>query len=381
MADKNYYDILGVDKSASKEEIKKAYKKMAKKYHPDISKEANAEAKFKEVNEAAGILLDDQKKSNYDNYGTADGPQGFGGFGGGGSSGFNPQDFGINIDDIFEQFGFGGGSGFSGFGGGSRRQKQRDTRVYSEVELTLDDVYFGVKKNIKVSVDVKCSTCNGQGAENPNDVEICSTCDGQGVVSEVQRSFLGNIRTQRTCPKCSGKGKTVKNPCNTCNGKGYENKRETIEVNIPKGIENGVTLRVSGKGNFNPDNNSYGDLYLKIYVNEDKDYDVDGNDLYRNLEINFIQATLGDEVEFKHFDKTLSLKIPAGTQSKTTFRLRGKGAPNVRSKRKGDQHVIVTVVTPSNLSKKQIKLFEQLEETDLTDNSSIWKKFKNAFKL
>lgn len=357
---KDYYDILGVTKEASKDEIKKAYKKMAKKYHPDISKEANAETKFKEVNEAAGVLLDDQKKQQYDTYGSADGPTGGSGFEGFGGRGFNPGDFGVNLDDIFEQFGFGGG----GFGGSSRgRKKKRDTRVYSDVELILDDVYFGIKKDIKVTRDVKCDTCSGKGAVKPSDVETCSTCGGSGVVSEMQRSILGHIRTQRTCPDCKGSGKRIKNPCPDCSGRGYVSKKETIEIKIPKGVENDITLRVGGKGSYDSETDTYGDLYLRVYVKKHKEFAVEGSDLKMNLKINFIQAILGDEIEFEHFGKTLSLKIPEGTQPETMLRLRGKGLPEFNYDDYGDLYVKIIVEIPTKISKEQKKILHDYAKT------------------
>ncbi|MDA3855769.1 MAG: molecular chaperone DnaJ [Candidatus Woesearchaeota archaeon] len=369
---KNYYDILGIEKGASKEDIKKAYKKLAKKYHPDISKEANAETKFKEINEAAGVLLDDQKKQQYDTYGSTDGPQGFSGFGGGGG-GFNPGDFGINLDDIFEQFGFGG------FGGGSRRQSQKkDTRIYSEVELTLEDVYFGVKKEIKITHDVECSNCLGKGAEKSSDVETCPTCDGRGVVIETQRSILGHIRTQRTCYDCSGKGKRIKNACSKCSGSGTESKHDIIEVAIPKGIESGVTLRVSGKGNYDSQTSTYGDLYLKIYVKKDKQFEVEGPDLYMTLDINFIQAILGDEVEFKHFKKTLSLKIPSGAQPGTILRLKEKGIPHFNYGGFGDLYVKINVDIPTKSTSEQKKILGEYAKT--LKDKSILNRMKGLFK-
>jgi molecular chaperone DnaJ len=361
---KDYYDILGVDRGASKEEIKKAYKKLAKKYHPDISKEADAETKFKEINEAAGVLLDDQKKQQYDTYGSADGSQGFGGFGGGG---FNPGDFGINLDDIFEQFGFSGG-GFGGFGGSSRGRQRKDTRVYSEIEIDLEDVYFGVKKEIKITRDVKCDVCSGRGAKRSSDIGICTVCDGSGVVIETQRSILGHIRTQRVCPECGGNGKSIKNPCSKCSGKGSVSKKETIEIKVPKGVENGVTLRVSGKGNYDKDNDSYGDLYLKIYVKKHKQFEVDESDLHMSLNINFISAILGDEVEFKHFNKTLSLKIPQGTQPGTVLRLRGKGLPYFNYDGFGDLYVKINIEIPKKTSKEQKKILMDYAKT-LKDKS------------
>lgn len=369
---KDYYNILGVEKGASKEDIKKAYKKLARKYHPDVSKEADAETKFKEVNEAAGILLDDQKKQQYDTYGSADGPQGFGGGGGGG---FNPGDFGMNMDDIFEQFGFGG------FGGGSRRSQQRqqkDTRVYSEAYISLEDVYFGVEKEISTPRDEKCDTCHGNGSEKPEDVTTCSTCGGSGMVIETQRSILGSIRTQRPCSTCHGSGKQIKNPCSTCRGEGTTSKRETVTIKIPKGVESGVTLRVQGKGSFDSQTKSYGDLYLKIYVEQDKNYDVDGSDLYKTIEINFIQAILGDEIEFKHFDKTLNVKIPEGTQSGSILRLKEKGLPYFNYNSKGDLYIKINVNIPKKTTQKQKEILHEYAKT-LKDKGFL-DRIKSLFK-
>ncbi len=363
MAGKDYYKILEVEKNASKEDIKKAYKKLARKYHPDVSKEENAEQKFKEINEAAGVLLDDEKRKRYDTYGSADGPQGFGGFSGGG---FNPEDFGINLDDIFEQFGFGGGFG-SGFGGfGSRRSsrpQRKDTSVYSEIEIDLEDVYFGVEKDIKISKEEMCSSCKGKGAKNSSDVETCSTCQGSGVVIETQRSILGSIRTQRTCPKCSGTGEQIKNPCEKCEGTGSITKKETVNIKIPRGIESGVTLRVAGKGSYDKETDSNGDLYLKIYVRKHSKFEVDGSDLYMNLDINFVQAILGDEVEFEHFNKTLSLKIPTGTQPGTILRLKDKGLPHFNYSGNGDLYVKVNVEIPTKTTKEQKKILHDYAKT------------------
>jgi molecular chaperone DnaJ len=373
MADKNYYETLGVSKSASKDEIKKAYKKLAMKYHPDRSKEAGAEAKFKEVNEAKDILTDDAKRSNYDNYGSADGPQGFGG-GGGQSSGFGG---GFNMDDIFSQFGFGGDSGFGGFGGGSRRQ-QKDTRVYTEIEINLEDVFFGVERDIKIQRDDKCSTCNGKGAENPSDISTCGNCNGSGMVLETKQTILGMVRTQAPCPSCQGQGQTVKNPCSKCNGNGCSRNSETVSIKIPKGIESGVTLRVTGKGDYDKDNHSFGDLYLKIYVKDQNDYEIDGADLYKTVPVNFVSAILGDEVEFKHFDKTLSLKIPEGTQPGTILRLKGKGLPHFNYSSSGNLYVKINVEIPTKTSSKQKEILLDFAKT--TEDKSFIKRMKGLFK-
>ena len=370
---KDYYTILGVDKNSSKEDIKKAYKKMARKYHPDISKEENAEAKFKEINEAAEVLLDDQKKQRYDTYGSADGPSGFGG-GGYSSGGFNPGDFGINIDDIFEQFGFGG----SGFSSRSSYSNKKDTRVSTQVEVDLDDVYFGCEKDIRITREDKCDVCHGKGAENPNDIQTCSTCHGSGVVTEIQRSILGAIRTQRPCPACHGRGNSIKNPCSACHGEGTKRKTDTISIKIPKGVESGVTLRVSNKGSYDRDSQSFGDLYVRVYVKENKTYDVDGSDLYMKLEINFIQAILGDEVEFKHFGKILSLKIPEGTQGNTVLRLKGKGLPYFNSSNHGDLYVKVVVDIPKKTTQKQKDILMEYAKT--FKDKSFLDRLKGIFK-
>ncbi len=369
---KDYYKILGVEKGASKEDIKKAYKKLAKQYHPDISKEADAETKFKEINEAAGILLDDEKKQRYDTYGSADGPQGFGG---GSSQGFDPRDFGINIDDIFEQFGFGG------FGGGSTRgrsqRQKRDTSLYSEVEITLDDVYFGVEKEIKINREVKCEDCSGKGAKNSSDISTCSQCNGQGYVLETKRSFLGMIKSQSICPTCNGSGEEIKKPCSSCNGLGSQNEKDNIKIKIPKGVDSGVTLRVSGKGNYSREDKSYGDLYVKVYVQKSRDYDVDGADLYKTLDINFVQATLGDSVDFKHFDKTLSVKIPEGTQPSTILRLKGKGLPQLNYEGNGDLYIKINVEIPTKTTKEQKNILHDYAKT--LKDKSLLERMKKLF--
>ncbi len=369
---KNYYEILGIEKGASKEDIKKAYKKLAKKYHPDISKEADAEQKFKDINEAAEVLLDDEKRQRYDTYGTAEGPQGFGGFS---SGGFDPSEFGINIDDIFEQFGFGG---FGGRNNSSNSRRRKDTSIYEEIEISLEDVYFGVEKEIKVSRMDKCDNCNGLGTKNPNNIKTCSKCNGSGVIVEIQRSILGAIRTQRTCPVCAGKGNIISDPCPTCNGLGTKRINSKIKVKIPKGIENGMTLRVQGKGDYNPENKTYGDLFLKVFVKEDKEFDVDGADLYKTININFIQAILGDEIEIKYFNKTLSVKIPSGTQPNSILRLKNKGLPYFNYNGSGNLYIKVNVEIPKSVTQKQKEILMEYAKT-LKDKGFI-DRLKELFK-
>lgn len=372
---KDYYEILGVSKEASKEEIKKAYKKLARKYHPDVSKEEGTEQKFKDINEAAGVLLDEGKRKQYDTFGSADGPQGMGG--GFGSGGFDPRDFGINLDDIFEQFGF-GGFGSGGFGGFSQGQRSgKDTRVYQEISISLDDVYFGSQKDITISRDEMCEVCDGKGTKNPNDLKTCETCNGQGMVIETQRSILGAIRTQRPCPTCKGTGNRISNPCSSCNGEGTKKKKETITLKIPKGIEDGVTLRVTGKGSYNPDSKTYGDLYVGIRVKNNKDYEVEGSNLYKSVEINFIQAILGDEFELDHFDKTLKVKIPQGTQSGTVLRLKNKGLPDFNYSSHGDLYLKVSVQIPTKVTTKQKEIL--LEYAKTLKDKSFLSRLKNMF--
>ena len=352
---KNYYDILGVDKKASKEEIKRAYKKLARKYHPDISKESDAEVRFKEINEATGVLLDDAKREQYDMYGTTEqASQGFG------SGGFNPRDFGINLDDIFEQFGFGG---FGGFGRSSRRSYRQETNVQVSVELKLEEVHTGCKKTLHISREEKCPECDGLGSKNPNDVVECSQCRGLGVVTEEHRSFIGTFRTQRTCRKCDGEGKEILHKCHECEGQGRVSKKESVEITIPKGIESGVTLKVSGKGSFSSETQSYGDLYVKVFVKKDSKFEVDGADLHMRQKINFVQAILGDEIELDVFSKILSLKVPHGTQQGTTLRLKGRGLPFFNQESYGDLYVLILVELPTRTTKKQKELLLEYAKT------------------
>lgn len=365
---KDYYEVLGVEKGASKEDIKKAYKKLARKYHPDVSEDKDADKKFKEIGEAAEVLLDDEKKQRYDTYGSADGPQGFGGgsgFGGFGGGGFDPRDFGINIDDIFEGFGFGGFSG----GSSQRRTRQKDTRESSEVRASLDDVYFGNKVDVSYSRDVECDKCSGSGGEG---VETCSTCGGQGVVIEVQRTMLGAMRTQKVCPDCGGSGKSIKNKCSKCSGRGTNRERTTQTITIPKGVEHGMTLRVSGKGSYDPNSKSYGDLYVRILYKDTKGFEIDGANLYMQQSVNFIQAILGDEIEFKHFNKTLTMKVPAGTQSETMLRLKGKGLPVMgRDGQFGDLYVKIKVEIPQKVTSKQKEMLLEYAKTMKEDKGFI----------
>ena len=366
MSKRDYYDVLGVDKGSDDAQIKKAYRTLAKKYHPDVSTEENAEAKFKEVQEAYEVLSDGQKRSKYDTFGhQANNGQGFSG----------GQGFDFDINDIFSSF-FGGGQQ----GGRNANRPRKGQDIQKRMNVSFDEAIFGAKRKIRVTSHEECHTCHGSGAHSKDDVKTCSRCKGQGSVIVEQQSLFGRTRTQTTCPTCNGKGKEVTRKCNTCNGEGIESHNKEIEVSVPKGIDTGQQIRLEGYGNKGFNGGPAGDLYILFDVKQSALYERHGDDLVIEMPITFVQAAMGDSIKVPTPYGDVKLKVPSGTQSKTTFRLRGKGAPNVRTKRNGDQHVVINVVTPSKLSKSQIKLFEQLKKTDLTKDSSIFAKFKNAIK-
>lgn len=363
MSDKrDYYDVLGVEKNADDAAIKKAYRTLAKKYHPDVSTEDNAEAKFKEVQEAYEVLSDSQKRSQYDRFGhQANNGAGFGGangFGGG---------FDFDINDIFSSF-FGGGQAQRT----NQRRKGQDTQ--RRMNISFEEAVFGAKKKIRVTVHEECHTCHGTGAHSKNDVKTCTQCNGRGTVVVEQQSLFGRTRTQTTCPKCQGTGKEITKKCATCNGEGIETHDKEVEVSIPAGIDTGQQIRLEGYGNKGYNGGPSGDLYILFNVKPHEFYERHGDDIVVEAPLTFTQAALGDTIKVPTPHGDVKLKIPAGTQNGTTFRLRSKGIPNVRTKRQGDQHVVINVITPKNLTKQQSKLFEQLGKTDLTDDSAF-KKF------
>lgn len=367
MDKRDYYDVLGIKKDAADADIKGAYRKLAKKYHPDVSTEENAEAKFKEVQEAYEVLSDSTKRGQYDRFGhQANNGQGFN------TSGFGGFDFDIN--DIFSNF----------FGGGGQSRNSNRPRKGSDLQkrmnVSFEEAIFGAKKKIKVTAHEECTTCHGTGAHSKKDVKTCSQCHGKGTVIVEQQSLFGRTRSQATCPSCGGSGKEITKKCNTCHGEKVISHNKEIEITVPEGIDTGQQIRLEGYGSKGNNGGPSGDLYLLFEVKKDPLYERHGDDLVIEVPITFVQAAIGDSIKVPTPYGDVKLKVPAGTQSKTTFRLRGKGAPNVRSKRKGDEHVIIDVVTPNKLSKQQVKLFEQLGKTDLTEDSSIWKRFKSARK-
>ncbi|MFO8016714.1 MAG: molecular chaperone DnaJ [Candidatus Woesearchaeota archaeon] len=374
---KDYYEILGVSRDASKEDIKKAYKKLAKKYHPDINKDdPDAEKKFKEINEAAAVLGDDQKRQQYDQHGTAD----FSGFQGGGG-GFDFSDFmrdtegfGFDFESIFESF-FGGGGMFGG--GRGRRGPRRGSDLVYDMEITLEEAAFGAEKEIKVPKMSRCEKCGGKGAANDSDIVTCDECGGRGAVRHTKRTPFGMFATTGPCRKCSGEGSIVKDPCPECGGSGLVEKSENIKVEIPAGVADGMRLRVAGGGEAGPKGGPSGDLFVGVHVKPHKTFRRKGDDIEMDLPISFAQACLGDEVEVPTLDSKATMKIPAGTQTNTVFKLRGKGIPNLRGYGKGDEKVKVIVEVPKKLSKRQKELLKEFEKE--RDSKGFFSRIKDSF--
>ena len=360
---KDYYKLLNIDKSASQDEVKRAFRKLAHQYHPD--KQTGDEAKFKEINEAYQVLGNAEKRQQYDQFGSTFDQQG--GFGGG----MNWQDFmsqarggggggfgGVNFDfgdlgDVFgDMFGFGGGR--------SRRSKGDDIQI--DFQLEFKEAVFGVKKNIELYKTITCDRCNGNLAEPGTKINTCSTCNGQGRVTRIQKTMLGNFQSSSACPDCQGQGKRAETPCSKCSGQGVVKEKQNIDINVPAGIEHGATLRMTGQGNAAPYGGSAGDLYVVIHVLSSREFERQGIDIYKTLQISIVQASLGYEEDVKTLDGEVKLKVPAGTQPGTKFRLKGKGVPRLNSSGQGDMYVVVEVKVPKKLSRKQKKLLEDFDE-------------------
>jgi molecular chaperone DnaJ len=362
MAKRDYYEVLGVEKSASDAEIKKAYRKMALKYHPDKNPDdKEAESKFKEAAEAYEVLSNPDKKAKYDRFGHA----GMGGAAGGG--GFNGG--GMNMDDIFSQFGdifgggFGGFGGFSGQGGGGRRRANRGSNIRVKVSLSLKDIVNGVEKKIKVKKYVKCNSCSGSGAEGGSGFDTCDTCRGTGQVTRVTNTFLGQMQTASACPKCGGEGKIITNKCNTCHGDGIVKDEEAIELKIPAGVEGGMQLSVTGKGNMGARNGVPGDLIVLVEEEVHPELKRDGNNILYDLYVSFADAILGTEVVVPTVNGKAKIKIDSGTQGGKVLRLRNKGIPDINGYRVGDQLVNINVWTPQKLNKEEKSLVEKLKKS------------------
>ncbi|MFP4060671.1 MAG: molecular chaperone DnaJ [Bacteroidales bacterium] len=358
MAKRDYYEVLGVSKSASTEEIKKAYRQQALKYHPDRNPgDTGAEEKFKEAAEAYEVLRDDNKRNRYDQFGHAGVGGAGGGFGGGG----------MTMEDIFEHFGdiFGGGfGGFGGFGGsrgGRRVSKGSNLRV--KVKLNLEEVANGAEKKLRVNKYVACKTCGGNGEEGGSAHSACSTCHGSGQVTRVSNTFLGQMQTTTTCPTCGGDGKVITNKCHVCHGEGIIREDEVIKINIPAGVGEGMQMTVSGKGNAARRGGINGDLYVIIEEEKHPELHRDGNDLFYNLFISIPEACLGTTVEIPTIESKVKIKIDEGTQPGKILRLKGKGIPDVNGYGKGDLLVNVNIWIPKTLSKDEKKLMEKFIES------------------
>ena len=383
MANKrDYYDVLGVSRDASDAEIKKAYRKLSKKYHPDINKESGAEAKFKEVTEAYEVLSDSQKRAAYDQYGHAANDPNFGGGFGGGFGGFGSAGAGGfgGFDDIFEQF-------FGGAGSSQRRARPNAPRRGNDLQyrmtLTFEEAIFGKEETIQYHRDEACHTCHGSGAKAGSEPTTCSRCHGSGVIQVEQNTPFGRIMTQQTCNVCGGTGKEIKEKCETCHGSGIESQQHSVKVTVPAGVDDGQQIRLSGQGEAGENGGPYGDLYIIFQVKPSEQFERNGTEIYFELPITFAQAALGDEVVVPTVHGNVKLKIPAGTQTHTEFRLRGKGVPSLNGHRTGDQHVIVKVVTPTKLSGQEKELYEQIAKVtkqDLkSDDGNFFKKVKDMF--
>lgn len=376
MAKRDYYEVLGISKTANEAEIKRAYRKLAKQYHPDVSKEENANEKFKEVQEAYDVLSDSNKRSAYDQFGHA-GTEGFGGQGGFNAGGFE------DLGDIFESM-FGGafgGGGFGGFGGGRANPNapQRGNDLKKSITITFEEAAFGATKEITVNREEECTKCAGSGARSKDDVKTCSRCSGSGRVVEIQNTILGRVQTQTTCPDCRGAGKEITHKCDACHGHGTVNKTKTIEVKIPAGIDDGQQIRLTGQGEAGRNNGPSGDLYVAFRVSPHHFFVRDGYDLRCEIPITFTQATLGDEIEVPTLDGKVALKVPEGTQPGTEFRVRNKGIKHINREAKGDIYIKIKLVVPKKVNNRQRELLQEFDTLE-DKNDSIWNKLKKAFK-
>ena len=362
MADKrDYYEVLGLQKGASDDEIKKAYRRLAKTCHPDLHpNDAECEAKFKELGEAYDILSDADKRAKYDQFGHAAFDSAYGAGSAGFDGGFGG--FGDIFSDIFGGGGFGGfGDIFGGGGQANRNAPRRGENMRVNVSISFEEAAFGCTKEVYVARTETCDSCGGTGAKSGSSVETCTNCGGSGTVRQQQRTPLGVFSTTAACPRCGGKGKIIKEPCDNCRGSGNIRRQRKISVNIPAGIDDGQTVSLRGQGHAGTNGGPAGDLLITVSVADHPDFERDGSSVLYTMPISFAQAALGSEVEVPTLDGKVKYTIPEGTQSGTTFRLRGKGIPYLRGGGRGDQYVTVRIDTPKNLSKEQKELLRQFE--------------------
>jgi len=353
MASRDYYETLGVGRSATPEELKAAFRNLARKYHPDINKEPDAEDKFKEMNEAYAVLSDPEKRAAYDRYG-AEGLRGMGGM---------PDFTTVDFSDLFEEL-----FGFGGFGSGSGRSRRRNAPrrgadLSYAIQLSFEEAVFGVDKEIEITRDEICTTCRGSGAEPGTTPTRCATCGGRGEVRQVRQTFLGSMVQVTTCPTCNGSGEVVSSPCHTCRGRGQERKTVRKVVSIPAGVDNGTQIRLAGEGQPGENGGPNGNLFMELSVKPHQFFHRREDKIMLNLSINISQAALGAEVEVPTLDGKSKLTIPSGTQPGKVITLKGKGVPHLRGSGRGDQLVMIEVEVPTRLTSEQRALFEELAHT------------------
>lgn len=376
MDKKDYYEVLGVSKTATDEEIKRAFRKLAKQYHPDINKEAGAEEKFKEIGEAYSVLSDPTKRRQYDQFGHAAFQNGGGNAGGAGFQGFNMGD--IDLDDILSDLFGGGFSGFGNFGRGrssqNRASKGQDIRVV--LNLTFEEAIFGCEKDVKLNLTSECSSCHGKGGFNE---KKCHTCGGAGKVLEQAQTIFGYMQTQKTCPDCRGTGKSFETVCDVCHGKGIVDKTKTLTITIPEGVDEGYQLRLAGKGNAGVNGGPAGDVFLEFKIKEHPLFERDGADIYLEVPITIADAALGCKKEIPTIYGNIILDIKAGIQNYTKLKIKGKGIKLPNSITKGNMYAVINIITPTKLDRKQKSLLQDLAKTDLED-SVEFKNFKKYLK-
>lgn len=373
MEKRDYYEVLGLEKSASADEIKRAYRKLARQYHPDVNKDdPKAEEKFKEVKDAYEVLSDSDKRARYDQFGHNDPTQGMGGGFGGGFDG-NFGDFG-GFGDIFDMF-FGGG--------GARRGPQRGSDLEYELSVEFTEAAFGIEEEIEIPRTETCTTCHGEGAKPGTKVEKCSVCNGTGEQQTVANTPFGRMVNRKVCSACRGRGVHISHPCPDCHGMGRRRVRRKVKVRVPAGVDTGTRLRIPGAGESSPNGGQPGDLHIVIRVRPHDTFEREGTNVYLDYPLTFVQAALGDEIEVPTLDGKVKLRIPEGTQTGTSFRLKGQGVVRLGTQQRGDQHVRVHVMTPTNLTEKQKDLFRELGKELGVETSeqakTLFERMKSAF--
>lgn len=369
---KDYYEVLGVSKDASADEIKKAYRKLAKQHHPDMHKDDNKDAsaeKFKEASEAYAVLSDEQKRQQYDQFGHAAFDQNGGGAGFGGFGGFGDFMGGGGFGDIFDSF----------FGGGTSRQRTgpiRGSDLRMEMTITFEEAAFGISKDVKLNKDVTCDTCGGTGAKKGTQAKTCTTCGGSGQMRQQRSTAFGNFVNVVDCPDCGGKGTIIKDPCNVCHGRGIHKQQKTLKVNIPAGIDNAQVITLRGEGGIGQRGGPPGDLQIYIYVKPHEYFKREGVDLYLEMPVSFVDATLGAELTVPTLDGKAKYKMGEGTQTGTVFRLKDKGIKHLRSNRKGSLYVIVKVEIPKKLNEKQKTLLREFDKASKSRKKSFFERVK-----